>query len=157
MGDDDQYIREQMIRDRLRGVIELAKGLMAGRQDWKGRPYYLHDLEVMERLPAESTDVERKAALLHSVLDTGAASPEDLLARGVEPEVLEVVKLVSNGPDVKGYAAYVRKCRDVVASGNRSAMRVKLADMLANEGHPANDYTETIEIMRTGLRPVSGE
>lgn len=140
-----------MIRDRLQVTIELAKRLMAGRKDWKGRDYYLHDLEVMELLPLRSTDAEREAALLHSVLDTGAATAEDLLACGVEPEVVEIVKLVSNGPDVKGYAAYVQKCRDIVASGNRSAMKVKLADMLANEGHPKNDYAETIEMMRTGL------
>lgn len=146
-----------MARDRLQVTIDLAKRLMAGRKDWKGRAYYLHDLEVMELLPVHSTDAERKAALLHSVLDTGAARPEDLLAHGVEPEVVETVKLVSNGPDVKGYAAYVQKCRDIVASGNRSAMKVKLADMLANEGHPTNDYAETIEIMRAGLGASTDE
>ena len=67
------------------------------------------------------------------------------------PEVIEIVELVTNGPTVKGYAAYVDKCRSIVASFNRSAMRVKLADMLANANHPTNDYRETIEIMKTGL------
>jgi hypothetical protein len=66
-------------------------------------------------------------------------------------------ELVSNGPKLRGYAAYVQKCRDVVACGSRAAMRVKLADMLANEGHPTNNYAETIEIMRAGLRAASGE
>jgi (p)ppGpp synthase/HD superfamily hydrolase len=152
MGDDDRYTREQLVLDRVRGTAELAKRLMAGRKDWQGRDYYHHDVEVMELLPPDSTDTERRAALLHSVLDTGAATPEDLSLYGVEPEVVEIVKLVTTGPDVKGYDAYVRKCREIVASGNRSAMKVKLADMFANEGHPTNDYTETIEIMKAGLR-----
>jgi (p)ppGpp synthase/HD superfamily hydrolase len=156
MGDDDQYIREQITRSRLRSTIELAQRLMAGRKDWKGRDYYLHDIDVMELLPPEATDIERKAALLHSTLDTGAATPQELLAHGIEPQVIEILLLVANGPGVTGYGAYVQKCRDIVASKNRAAMRVKLADMLANTGHPANDYTETIELMRAGLRPGQG-
>ncbi len=156
MGDGEQHIEEPIVGCQLRDTFELAKRLMAGRRDWKGRPYYFHDVEVMRRLPSEATDAERKAALLHSVLDTGAATPDDLVASGVETEVIQLVKLVSNGPGVKGYAAYVQKCRDIVASGQRGAMRVKLADMLANEGHPTNDYTETIEIMRAGLSATAG-
>ena len=152
MGDDDQYIREQIIRSRLQSTIDLAKQLMAGRRDWNGREYYLHDIAVMELLPPRSTDIERKAALLHSTLDTGAATPEDLLAYGIEPEVVEILMLVTNGPGVASYSAYVQKCRDVVASKNRAAMKVKLAEMLANTGHPRNDYTETIELMRAGLQ-----
>jgi (p)ppGpp synthase/HD superfamily hydrolase len=156
MTDDDKDLRE-MVRSRLQNTVDLAKRLMAGREDWKGRDYYIHDIEVMELLPPEASDTERKAALLHSTLDGAAATPEDLLRLGVEPEVVEIVKLVSNGPKVRGYAAYVQKCREVVASGSRSAMRVKLADMLANEGHPTNNYAETIEIMRAGLRATLGD
>jgi (p)ppGpp synthase/HD superfamily hydrolase len=156
MADGDEYARE-IVRSRLQSTIDLAKRLMAGRKDWKGRDYYLHDIEVMELLPPDSSDAERNAALLHSTLDGGAAIPEELLHYGVDPEVVEIVKLVSNGPNVGGYAAYVQKCRDVVASGNRSAMKVKLADMLANDGHPTNNYAETIEIMRAGLRVALGE
>jgi (p)ppGpp synthase/HD superfamily hydrolase len=156
MTDDDTNLQE-LVRSRLQSTVELAKWLMAGRNDWRGRDYYIHDIEVMELLPPEASDAERKAALLHSTLDGGAATPEELLRLGAEPEVVEIVKLVSNGPKVRGYAAYVQKCREVVASGNCSAMRVKLADMLANEGHPSNNYTETIEIMRVGLRATLGE
>jgi len=151
MSDDDRYIHQQLVRDRLRGMIELVERLMAGRRDWRARDYHCHDIEVMELLPPEASDAEREAALLHSVLDTGAATPEDLLACGVGGDVVDIVRLVSNGPDVRGYAAYVQKCRDIVASRNRGAMRVKLADMLANAGHPTNDYGETIAIMRDGL------
>jgi (p)ppGpp synthase/HD superfamily hydrolase len=153
---DDAYVRE-MVRSRLKSTIDLAKRVMAGREDWRGRSYHIHDIEVMELLPPDSSDIERKAALLHSALDSGAATPEELLRYGVDPAVVEIVKLVSNGPKVRGYAAYVQKCRELVASGNRSAMKVKLADMLANEGHPSNNYAETIEIMRAGLRAVTAE
>lgn len=149
---DDERNSHELVRSRLQSTLDLAKRLMAGRKDWKGRDYYIHDIEVMELLPPEASDSERKAALLHSTLDVGAATAEELLRLGVESEVVEIVSLVSNGPKVRGYAAYVQKCRDVVASGSCAAMRVKLADMLANEGHPTNNYAETIEVMREGLR-----
>jgi (p)ppGpp synthase/HD superfamily hydrolase len=152
MGDDDRYIREQITRSRLQSTIELAKRLMAGRKDRNGREYYLRDIEVMELLPPPSTDIERKAALLHSTLDTGAATPEDLLACGVEPQVVEILLLVTDSPGVTSYFANVQKCRDILASKNRAAMKVKLAGMLANIGHPGNDDTETIELLRGGLQ-----
>ena len=154
MVNDDRHAGAANIRERLHDTIALAMRLMAGRKDWQGRDYYLHDIEVMELLPPDASDAERKAALLHSTLDGGAATYEELLRYGVDPEVADIVKLVSNGPTVKGYAAYVQKCRDVVATGNRAAMRVKLADMVANAGHPTNNYAETIEIMRAGLRAL---
>ena len=135
----------------LEQTLELAKRLMSGRKDWQGRDYFLHDIEVMELLGSDASEPEKKAALLHSVLDEKVATVSELLTSGVEPDVVELVALVTNGPNVRGYAAYVQKCRDIVASGNKSAMRIKLADMLANEGHPTNNYTETIAIMRAGL------
>lgn len=132
-------------------TLALTKALMTGRKDWQGRDYFHHDTEVMELLGATASETEKKAALLHSVLDQKAARPEDLERLGVEPEVIELVRLVSNGPHVTSYAAYVQKCREIVASGNKSAMCIKLADMLANEGHPTNNYRETIAIMRDGI------
>ena len=132
-------------------TIELIKKLMGGRKDWRGRDYFVHDIEVMQMLGAEASELEKKTALLHSVLDEKVVTAEELLRIGVDPDVVKLVTLVSNGPNVKGYAAYLNKCRRIVASGNESAMRVKLADMLANEGHPTNNYTETIAIIRAGL------
>jgi (p)ppGpp synthase/HD superfamily hydrolase len=132
-------------------TIELVKRLMAGQKDFRDRDGYIHDLEVMDLLPPGASDTEKKAALLHGVLDAKAATEHDLFAAGVEPEVMTIVRLVSNGPNVRSYAAYVQKCRDIVASGNVSAMRIKLADMLAKPGHPTNNYAETILIMREGL------
>jgi (p)ppGpp synthase/HD superfamily hydrolase len=139
-----------MLPFRVRRTADLVKRL-TDRKDWRGRGYYQHSLEVMNLLPRGSTELERQAALLHSVLDTGAATPEDLSAYGIAPEVVEVVKLVSNGPGVQGRAACLQKCRDIVASGNRSAMKVKLAEMLASAGYPVNDCRETIEIVTAGL------
>jgi (p)ppGpp synthase/HD superfamily hydrolase len=132
-------------------AITLATTLTAGHKDYFGRDYYMHDIEVMRLLPEPASETERKAALLHSVIDLGVATIAQLREWGVEPEVVKIIELVTNGPAVKGYTAYVEKCRRIVASGNRSAMRVKLADMLANANHPTNNYRETIEIMRAGL------
>lgn len=155
MGDDDAYIKEQFVRDRMSDCVRLIKRLMAGRKDWKGRDYFLHDIEVMELLPPDATDAERMAALLHSVFEVGAATPGQLRAERVPAEVIEIVTLVTNGPTVRSYAAYVDKCRAIIASGNRAAMRVKLADMLANQGHPTNNYSETIAMMRNALDVAS--
>jgi (p)ppGpp synthase/HD superfamily hydrolase len=132
-------------------AIALAKRLTQGHKDYFGRDYCVHDIEVMRLLPQPASDTDRKAALLHSVLDLGVATVAQLREWGVEPQVLEVVELVTNGSAVNGYTAYVEKCRSIVASGNKSAIRVKLADMLANANHPTNNYRETIEIMKAGL------
>ena len=129
----------------------LAMQLTEGRKDYRGRDWWHHDVEVMNLLPADATDDEKMAALLHSVLDILAISETGLLEKGVPARVVEIVRRVTNGPTVKGYAAYVNKCREVVASRDRSAIRVKLADMKANRDHPTNDYTETIQIMEEGL------
>lgn len=151
MSTDDQYIVESLARERLRSTIDLVRGVLRRRKDWRGRDYYLHDLDVMDLLPPEASDAERNAALLHSAVEMGVMSLDSLPRLGFDPEVVEIVKLITNGPAVKGHGAYVEKCRTIVASGNRGAMRVKLADMLANEGHPTNDYADTIAIMRAGL------
>jgi (p)ppGpp synthase/HD superfamily hydrolase len=132
-------------------ALALAKRLTRGHKDYYDRDYYVHDVEVMRLLPEPASDTERKAALLHSVLDLGAATAAQLREWGVDPEVVDIVELVTNGPAVRGYTAYVEKCRSIIASGNKSAMRVKLADMLANANHPTNNYRETIEIMKAGL------
>ena len=125
---------------------------MAGGKDWRRREYYLHDTEFMELLPPPATDIERKATLLHSTLATDAATPEDLLACGVETQVVRILMLVITGPCVASRAACLQKCREIVASKNSAAIKVKLAEMLANTAHPGNDYTETIELMTATLQ-----
>jgi (p)ppGpp synthase/HD superfamily hydrolase len=100
----------------VQGNIDLTKQLTSGHKDYFGRGYYMHDIEVMRLLPDDATDTEKKAALLHSVLDLSATIEQGLLSLGVEPEVVEIVRLPINGPSVRGYEDYVVKCSSIVVS-----------------------------------------
>lgn len=63
---------------------------------------------------------------------------------------------LQDGPGVTSYSTYMQKSRAIIASKNLAAMQIKLADMLGNTGHPTNDYSETIELMRAGLQAGRG-
>lgn len=100
-----------------------------GQIDKSGKPYWLHPLRVMLRLGPRATEAERHAALLHDVVEDTPVTLEDLRAQGYPDEVLEIVRLVSRDKAKQTYRQYIN-C--IVSSGNRSAMRVKLADLNDN-------------------------
>lgn len=100
-----------------------------GQIDKSGKPYWLHPLRVMLRLGPQATETERHAALLHDVVEDTPVTLENLRAQGYPAEVLEIVRLVSRDKAKQTYRQYIN-C--IVSSGNRSAMRVKLADLNDN-------------------------
>jgi len=94
-----------------------------GVTDKAGVPYWTHCQRVAERL-MDPTEDERLAALLHDVVEDTAITLEDLRARGYAPAVVEIVRLVTRDRSLE----YLDWVRTIIASGNRSAMKVKLAD-----------------------------
>jgi (p)ppGpp synthase/HD superfamily hydrolase len=114
-------------------TIVLIQKAHAGQFDWTGAPYWTHPVEVMVLLGPDATEAERKAALLHDVVEDTSETIESLRQRGYSEEVLAIVGLVTREkPHERGDGVaqtYIEWIRDiVVGSGNRSAMRVKLAD-----------------------------
>lgn len=108
-------------------TYELVKAAHAGQKDKSGVDYHIHCANVMNRLPADASGDERMAALLHDILEDTEVTEHDLVHLGYSAEVIDTVKLLTRpqGADKKAYLDWIR---DIAASGNRMAIRIKIAD-----------------------------
>lgn len=107
--------------------VALAKGIAfaahRGQLDRIGAEYIDHPGRVAERFDALTEPVLVAAAWLHDVLEDTAVTAQNLLEAGVQPEVVEVVQLLTRTPDVADDEYYARIGR------HPAARRVKLADL----------------------------
>ena len=111
-------------------TIAFIKSAHAGQVDKVGREYYHHPIAVMERLPDDVDDEVRLAALLHDVIEDTPYTREQLAEMGYSERTLDAVELVTHREgDTRPYA---EKIQEIIASGNRDAIQVKLADMSEN-------------------------
>ena len=109
--------------------IEIMRKAHEGQIDKSGRPYYLHPLRVAMRLASGTAD-ERHAALLHDVVEDTTLTLQDLRALGYSERVLELVDILTRRkPAGESHREYLER---IVASGDRAALRVKLADLYDN-------------------------
>jgi (p)ppGpp synthase/HD superfamily hydrolase len=110
-------------------TIELMRKAHEGQMDKSGRPYYLHPMRVAMRL-MQCSGVERHAALLHDVVEDTSVTLSDLRVLGYSEEIVELVDLLSRRKDQgETHRQYIER---IVSSGNRGALRVKLADVYDN-------------------------
>ena len=110
------------IEDIIRITIEAHDGL----KDLNGNPAIPHPLAV--GLAGEN-ELEQKVGFLHDVVEDSALTIEELRKRGVEEDVLEAVDLLTHREGMT-YQDYVR---NIVLSGNLTAMKVKLNDLHQNQ------------------------
>ena len=122
-------------------VIRIAVQAHEGQKDMVGNPAILHVLAVGLM---GKTDQEKKAGILHDVVEDSEVSLSDLRERGVEEVVLEAVDLLTHRDGVS-YEDYVKK---IVLSGNETAIQVKLNDLHHNLWR-AQDALDTLD---TGTR-----
>lgn len=118
-------------------VISIAVAAHNGQKDMVGNPAILHVLAV--GLMGKTTE-QKKAGLLHDVVEDSDITLEDLRDKGVEEGVLEAVDLLTHRDEVS-YEDYVRK---IVLSGNETAIQVKLNDLHHNLWR-AKDAIETLD------------
>jgi (p)ppGpp synthase/HD superfamily hydrolase len=97
-----------------------------GQTDKGGKPYHLHPIAVMWRLPDGSSLETKLAALLHDVIEDTDWTAERLLAEGFPKDAVEAVQLVSR--DRSDGLSYLEWVQTIADSGNIMAMQVKLAD-----------------------------
>ncbi|PWC51609.1 hypothetical protein TSA6c_13740 [Azospirillum sp. TSA6c] len=113
--------------------MEFAKTLHQGQLDKAGAPYWKHLERVahrlIERFP-DATKAQLQAALLHDAIEDAGVTADDLRAAGVEEEAITAIRLVSRNLDPEG--SYLDWIGRIAASGNVTAIRVKLADNLDN-------------------------
>jgi len=147
--------------------------------DKGGMQYWLHPVCVRARLE-NPTETEILVALLHDVIEDTKYTTEHLLAMGYSKEVVDAVKIVSRpgercrlGSNCHcqggttchhfGRITYRDWIRQIAASGNKAAIKVKLADseensredrvarMPENERGLAERYRWAIPILKEAL------
>jgi (p)ppGpp synthase/HD superfamily hydrolase len=104
-------------------ALGLAARLHAGQVDKAGQPYLLHPVRVMMRLPADATDDEKVAALLHDTIEDCGETVESLVGAGVAPAAAAMVLSLTRR-DGESYGDFLARVRE-----ERVAVRVKLADI----------------------------
>lgn len=106
-------------------ALEIALKAHKGQRDLDGKPVILHPLTVALKGNNESEIV---AGLLHDVVEDTDWSFDDLLEAGIEPKVVDTLRLLTHNKDIP-YLDYVR---DIAYSGNPIAINVKCNDLEHN-------------------------
>jgi (p)ppGpp synthase/HD superfamily hydrolase len=115
---------------------DVARAAHAGQIDKAGRPYIGHVERVVAAVP---TDEAKAVAWLHDVIEDTPIGPGQLWDKGIDWGTILSVRTLTKRPDERGndgYAAYIDR---VIASDDRIAIVVKLADIrdhLNNPGCP---------------------
>ena len=130
-------------------VIRIAVDAHQGQKDMVGNPAILHVLSVGLM---GKTDLEKKAGVLHDVVEDTDLTISNLRDLGVEEGVLEAVDLLTHRSGIS-YEDYVRK---IVLSGNETAIQVKLNDLHHNLWR-AKDALNTLDTNSKERRELLGE
>ena len=111
----------------MQNQVELAKSIAidahAGQVDKAGKPYIGHPAHVAASVEG---DLAKAVAWLHDVVEDTSLTFADIEARGIAPEVIEALKLLTHDKAVP-YLDYVRAIKP-----NQLARTVKLADLHHN-------------------------
>jgi GTP diphosphokinase / guanosine-3',5'-bis(diphosphate) 3'-diphosphatase len=108
----------------LERAIAIAAEAHAGQIDKAGEAYILHPLRLMLSLDSE---VERKVAVLHDVVEDSGITLEQLRSEGFGEDVLNAIEALTKRDGESKMDAAAR------AKRNPIALRVKLADNADNQ------------------------
>lgn len=106
-------------------TLRIALDAHTGQKDLVGNPAILH---LMSVCVAGKTDLQKKAGILHDIIEDTDMTLDDLRARGVEEDVVAAVDLLTHREE-DSYEDYIRK---IACSGNETAVQVKLNDLRHN-------------------------
>ena len=146
----------------LKETLDFMCGAHDGQTDKGGNPYWMHPVAVMNRLGPNASDTERMVALLHDVIEDTKYTEQDLIDMGWSTDVVNAVRLLSR-PDGDNRPTYMEWIRSIAASGNRMAIKVKIADneensdpkriaQLPPEGRDiVKRYERSLKILRAAL------
>ena len=123
-------------RPTIATTLELIRELHEDQFDGQGDPYVLHPQRVAANLlqicPLASDDMVM-AALLHDVVEDckhKGVDIEFLRQKGYSDETLEIVEILTKPEgDQRPYPEVIE---DIIATGNKRAMLVKIADNMDN-------------------------
>lgn len=119
-------------------TLRIALETHTGQKDLDGNPAILHPLAVGLM---GKTEAEIKAGFLHDVVEDSSITLESLKNRGVEDEELTALALLSHNKEKVGYFEYVE---NIIASGNVTAIHVKLNDLHHNLQRDKESYEAAV-------------
>lgn len=144
-------------------TIDFIIAAHEGQTDKIGEPYWRHPVSVMERLGPAATNDEKLAALLHDIVEDTQHSLDDLRDLGYSEAVVEAVRILTKPHGIP----YLECIRAIAASGNKIAIRVKIADNEDNSDprrvsllpHKQRDfsqrYAESLKILRSAMEELA--
>ncbi len=118
------YLNSHPIAD-IEDAIRIASDAHEGQKDLDGKPVILHPLTVGL---AGSNDDEIICGILHDVLEDSGWTAGELRERGFSEHIIDTLMLLCHDKSIP-YMDYVR---NIVESGNRTALTVKLNDLHHN-------------------------
>ncbi len=104
-------------------ALKIALDAHKGQLDKAGKPYILHPLRIMAKMPTEELMI---IALLHDVVEDSAYTLEDLRRKGFSERIVDAVDYLTRR-DGEAYDAYILRAKQ-----NPLAIPVKLADLEDN-------------------------
>ena len=115
-------------------TLGFIRDLHEGEHDKVGKPYHSHPERVAEdylpQLWPEADEDTRMAALLHDVIEDCGVTKDDLREEGYSERCIEMVHLLSKPEgDQRSYEEVID---DLIASNNKNAMIIKMADNMDN-------------------------
>ena len=129
-----QKAKEALLKEKEYGeAVEWMTELHEGDVDKGGAPYWAHPLMVSLRAKniAMKAKLDAKvailAALLHDVVEDGKTTLKQIEAR-FGAEVAKVVGILTRDPKM----SYMEYVKSIVASGSKTALLVKWADLIHN-------------------------
>jgi GTP pyrophosphokinase len=111
-----------------------------GQKRKDGKAYINHPLAVARRF--ETGSIAWQVALLHDVLEDTPTTEADLFNSGVPFVVVQAVKTLTK----KKETSYPDFITHIIKSGNRVAIKVKIADIL----HNLSDQPSTHQLIKYG-------
>lgn len=117
----------------LERAVEIATEAHRGQTDKSGEPYILHPLELLSRM---ENDTERKAAVLHDVVEDSDWTLNDLRCEGFSEEMVDAVEHLTKAKYLadyeletveKDYDEFIERVKK-----NEIARKVKQADIEHN-------------------------
>lgn len=119
--------------------MAIALTVFRNKRDLDGNPDILHSLAVGI---AGQTKNEKIVGFLHDVVEDSDVTFEDLDEYGFSAEVLEALKLLTHDKKRMSYDEYVRA---IIASGNSTAINVKINDLRNNIARAGNRHKRILE------------
>ena len=134
-------------------TLRIALEAHEGQKDLDGKPAVLHPVAVGLM---GCNDAETKTGFLHDVVEDSDLTLDELRGRGVDEDVLAALQLLTHAK-TEDYFDYVRR---IAASGNITAIHVKISDLRHNleRGLPVGGcpYSTSVkQKLSTSTSPIS--